>query len=137
MTGTSRRRAGGMTLIELLIVFTIIGLLVSLVAPSSTKIMDKARAQEEWLVLDRTVDSLAFKAYADARFIQIDAQESTLQWTISGKAAGVLSLSHLRFDKPQQVVISPNGLANADRISVLQGERLRSLRLNRWIRKGT
>lgn len=123
----------GMTLVELLIVFTIIGLLVSLVAPSSTKLMDKARAQEEWLVLDRTVDSLAFKAYAEAQYVELTAQERTLQWTVGGKPQGVLSLNYLRFDKPQQVVINPNGLADVAEMSVLQADRKRALRLNRWL----
>lgn len=122
-----------MTLVELLIVFTIIGLLVSLVAPSSTNLMDKARAQEEWLVLDRTVDSLAFKAYAEAKIIQISASDRTLQWTVSGKPGGALALAYLRFDKPQQVLINPNGLADASELSVMQVDRRRGLRLNRWL----
>lgn len=126
-------RPRGMTLIELLIVFTIVGLLVSLVAPSSTNLMDKARAQEEWLVLERTVDSLAFKAYAEAQVVEIAAGDRTLQWTVGGKPAGALALAHLRFDRPQQVVINPNGLANVAEVSVLQADRVRVLRLNRWL----
>jgi prepilin-type N-terminal cleavage/methylation domain-containing protein len=127
------KRHRGMTLVELLIVFTIVGLLVSLVAPSSTKLLDKARAQEEWLVLDRTVDSLAFKAYAEAQYIELSANERTLQWTVGGKPGGALALAHLRFDKPQQVYINPNGLANVGEMSVMQADRQRTLRLNRWL----
>lgn len=127
------KRHRGMTLVELLIVFTIVGLLVSLVAPSSTKLLDKARAQEEWLVLDRTVDSLAFKAYAESQVIELQARERTLQWTVGGKPGGALALAHLRFDKPQQVYINPNGLANVGEMSVMQADRQRTLRLNRWL----
>ena len=68
----SRQR--GMTLVELLIVFAIVGLLVSLVSPSSAKLLDKAKAQEEWLVLDRTIDSLAFNAYAGAKVVTLKAE---------------------------------------------------------------
>lgn len=133
MIAKKTRSPRGMTLVELLIVFTIMGLLVSLVAPSSTKLLDKARAQEEWLVLDRTVDSLAFRAFADGKYVELAAKDHMLQWTIGGKPAGVLALGYLRFEKAQIVVISPNGLADVDEIAVLQGDRLRALRLNRWI----
>ena len=126
-------RARGITLIELLIVFSIVGLLVSLVAPSSVNLMDKARAQEEWLVLDRTIDALSFKAYAEARNIQLRAKERTLEWLVEGKPAGVLTLSHLQFDKEQIVKINPNGLADVPEIFVLQSDRRRSVRLNRWL----
>lgn len=127
------KRNRGMTLVELLIVFTIVGLLVSLVAPSSANLMDKARAQEEWLVLDRTVDSIAFKAYAEAQYIELSANERTLQWTVGGKPGGALTLAHLRFDRPQKVLINPNGLADVAVVSVLQADRKRELRLNRWL----
>lgn len=123
----------GMTLVELLIVFTIMGLLVSLVAPSSTKLLDKARAQEEWLVLDRTIDSLAFRAFADGKYVELAAEDQTLQWKIDGKPAGALALGYLRFEKDQIVVISPNGFADLDEIVVFQGDRPRALRLNRWL----
>jgi hypothetical protein len=126
-------RVQGVTLVELLIVFSIVGLLVSLVAPSSVNLMDKARAQEEWLVLDRTIDALSFKAYSEARNIELTAKERTLEWVVEGKPAGVLTLSHLRFDKEQLVKINPNGLADVPEISVLQADRRRSVRLNRWL----
>ena len=127
------KRARGMTLVELLIVFAIVGLLVSLVAPASSNLMDKARAQEEWLVLDRTVDSLAFKAYAEAQYIEVAAEERSLQWTVGGQPGGALTLAHLRFDRPQKVRINPNGLAEPELITVRQGDRARDLRLNRGL----
>ena len=47
------RQQRAFTLIELLVVFSILGLLVALVGPLGARQMDKARAQEQWLVLQR------------------------------------------------------------------------------------
>jgi len=127
----SRQR--GMTLVELLIIFAIVGLLVSLVSPSSAKLLDKAKAQEEWLVLDRTIDSLAFNAYAGAKVVTIKADGKVLEWTIGGKPAGALTLSYLNFPAPQVVTINPNGVASPDKMIVVQVDRERSIPLNRWI----
>lgn len=126
-------RSRGMTLVELLIVFSIIGLLVSLVSPSSAKLLDKAKAQEEWLVLDRTMGSLAFKAYAGSKVVSIKAEGKVLQWSLDGQPGGAMTLSYLSFSEPQTVVINPNGVATPDRIVVVQADRSRSIRLNRWM----
>ena len=72
----------GFTLVELLIVLTIIGLTASLVAPLGAKQFEKARAQEEWLTLRRTVDGLAFRAYALGRDTELHAQGASLTWRL-------------------------------------------------------
>ena len=46
------RRAPGFTLVELLVVLAILGFVVALVGPLTADRLDKARAQEEWLVLE-------------------------------------------------------------------------------------
>ena len=51
--------------IALLVVLAILGFVIALVGPLTVDRIDKARAQEEWLVLDRTVRGLAFRAFAD------------------------------------------------------------------------
>ena len=123
----------GMTLIELLIVFSIVGLLVSLVAPASFGLIDKARAQEEWLVLDRAIGSLSFRAYSESREIELQADNQTLKWFYDGQQQGVMSLSYLRFDQPQRLVISPSGLSSRDQLLVVQADRVRAIKLNRWL----
>jgi prepilin-type N-terminal cleavage/methylation domain-containing protein len=128
-------RVRGMTLIELLIVFSIVGLLVSLVAPASFGVVDKARAQEEWLILDRLVGTLSFRAYSESREITLEAKEQTLKWFYDGEQQGVFSLSYLRFTQPQRLVISASGLSDQEQLSVAQAERNRPIKLNRWLGK--
>ena len=128
-------RVRGMTLIELLIVFSIVGLLVSLVAPASFGVVDKARAQEEWLILDRLVGTLSFRAYSESREITLEAKEQTLKWFYDGEQQGVLTLSYLRFTQPQRLVIRASGLSDQEQLSVAQAERNRPIKLNRWLGK--
>lgn len=118
---------------ELLIVFSIVGLLVALVAPMGVKQMDRARAQEEWLVLDRTIESLAFTAFAEGRAVVLDAQGKELQWQLGSDPPRSLKLNHLFFDPKQRIMIDANGIADHDAIEVRQSSRLRTIELNRWV----
>lgn len=124
-------RARGMTLIELLVVFSIVGLLVSLVAPSGSNMLRRAKSQEEWLVLDRTVEVLVFRAYAEGREVTLDANGTRLTWVIDGLPGGYLSLEHCFFEPKQTVLINSNGIADRATIFVRQNGRPRTLRLNR------
>lgn len=128
-----RRDIGGFTLVELLIVFSIVGLLVALVAPMGVQQMDKARAQEEWLVLDRTIAALAFRAFAEGRAVTIEARGKELVWQIGADAPRTVALKYLFFSPDQILTIDANGLADHDAIEVRQGSRPRILELNRWV----
>jgi prepilin-type N-terminal cleavage/methylation domain-containing protein len=126
-------QSGGFTLVELLIVFSIVGLLVALVAPMGAQQMDKARAQEEWLVLDRTIESLAFRAFAEGRAVTLEARGKELVWQLGAEPPRSVALKYLFFDPSQRITIDANGLADHDAIEVRQANRARTLELNRWI----
>ena len=128
-----RAPVNGFTLVELLIVFSIVGLLVALVAPMGVRQMDKARAQEEWLVLDRTIESLAFRAFAEGRAVTLEARGKELEWQVGAEPPRSLVLNYLFFDPSQRITIDANGLADHDTIEVRQANRPRTIELNRWI----
>ena len=128
-----RSRARGFTLVEMLIVIAIVGVLVSLVAPMGVRQVDKARAQEEWLIVERTIASLAFRAFAEGRAVDLEARGKELVWQIGNDPPRRLALAHLFFDPNQHVMIDANGLADHDAIEVLQASRRRELVLNRWV----
>jgi prepilin-type N-terminal cleavage/methylation domain-containing protein len=123
----------GFTLVELLVVLAILGMLVALVAPLGVRQMDKARAQEEWLVLQRTVEGLAFRAFAQGQDMQIKAQGAEVRWSVAGGQERVLVLRHLFFDPTQSVRIDAHGLAEPGTLEVRQAGRQRTLVLNRWL----
>ncbi len=104
-------RGRGFTLVELLVVLAILGFVVALVGPLTADRIDKARAQEEWIVLDRTVRGLAFRAFADGREVELRAEGAELRWKMAGLDERSLPLEHLFFDEPQVVRINANGVA--------------------------
>lgn len=131
VTAVAVVRTRGMTLVELLVVFTIVGLLVSLVAPTGGDMLRRAKSQEEWLILDRTIEVLAFRAFSEGREVVIDANGSRVTWIIDGVPGGYLSLEHCFFEPKQSVVINTNGIADKPILTVRQNGRARTLTLNR------
>jgi prepilin-type N-terminal cleavage/methylation domain-containing protein len=130
------RRPRGMTLIELLIVFSIVGLLVALVGPATSGLMDKARGQEEWLTLERKINDLAFRAFAEGQPVSITGRGAEVFWTVGDAPRQSLPLSRLFVDPEQTVEINARGVATPDRLVLRQAGRERVLVLNRWMARG-
>jgi prepilin-type N-terminal cleavage/methylation domain-containing protein len=126
-------RGRGFTLVELLVVLAILGFVVALVGPLTADRLDKARAQEEWIVLDRTVRGLAFRAFADGREVEIRAEGAELRWKMAGLDERSLPLEHLFFDEAQVVRINVNGVAAPASLALHQAGRARVLELNGWM----
>lgn len=128
-------QSSGFTLVELLIVLTIIGLTASLVAPLGAKQFDKARAQEEWLTLRRTVDGLAFRAYSLGRETELHAKGTSLEWTFTDGKKGRLNFKKVFFAPEQTISIDRNGYADRDRLELRMAGAPRELTLNNWLTK--
>lgn len=127
------RRGYGFTLVELLVVLAVLGLLVGLVGPLTADRLDKARAQEEWLTLERTVSALAFRAYAEGRGVTLVGEGGRLTWQGRDEDSRQLEFRHLFFDPPQRVVVNANGVADPATLALRQSGRERRLPLNGWL----
>jgi prepilin-type N-terminal cleavage/methylation domain-containing protein len=127
------RRTSGFTLVELLVVFAVLGVLMALVAPLGVKQVERARAQEEWLVLRRTVEGLAFRAFAQGREVTLEARGAELVWRAAGGAEQRLALEHAFFDPAQRIRIDAHGIAAPATLSLSQSGRRRTLDLNEWV----
>ena len=123
----------GMTLVELLIVITIMGLLGSLIAPLTTKALDRARAQEELIVAERTVKALALRAFVEGQTVVLDGRGGELRWVVGSGEPRQMRFESLFFEPAQRVTISPNGYADASAMSVLRAGRRYDFALNGWL----
>ncbi|MCH8072961.1 MAG: prepilin-type N-terminal cleavage/methylation domain-containing protein [Proteobacteria bacterium] len=123
------RKTCGFTLIEILLVVLLTSILAALVAPLGIEQVEKARAQSEWLTLDREIDRLSLDAFLRGDFVTIYAAGKQLAWEFRGGKQGVIEFEHLFFSPEQRITINPNGIADRLVIEVLQRDRRRSLRI--------
>ncbi len=122
-------RMGGFTLIEILLVVVLVSVMAALVAPLGVTQVEKARAQTEWLTLDREIGRLSMDAFLRSDFVVIDAAGKQLAWEFSDGKQGAIEFEQLFFSPAQRVTINPNGIANRPEIVVLQRDRRRSLKI--------
>ena len=104
-------------------------ILAALVAPLGIEQVEKARAQSEWLTLDREIGRLSLDAFLYGDFVTIYAAGKQLVWEFRGGKQGVIEFEHLFFSPEQRITINPNGIADRLVIEVLQRDRRRSLML--------
>jgi prepilin-type N-terminal cleavage/methylation domain-containing protein len=125
--------ARGFTLIELLIVLAILGLLMGLVGPIAVERIEVARAQEEWLVVERTLHGLAFRAYVEGRPVAVDGDGARLSWQPAGGVVHTLDLRFLFCAPRQHVLINVNGIATPATFTLQQHAQSRTVALNAWL----
>ena len=123
------RKTRGFTLIEILLVVLLTSILAALVAPLGVEQVEKARAQSEWLTLDREIGRLSLDAFLRGDFVTIHAAGKQLVWESRGGQQGVIEFEQLFFSPEQRVTINPNGIADRAEIEVLQRDRRRRLML--------
>lgn len=125
MAATSR----GFTLIEILLVLVLGTLLVGLVAPLGVNQVEKARAQSEWLTLEREVRELALQAFLKSDHVTVHAAGHELAWQSLYGEGGSMSFEQIYFAQEQTITFNPNGIADAPHIEVVQRERTRRLNI--------
>ena len=123
------RTQHGFTLIEVLVVMLLVSVLITLVAPVGAKQVEKARAQTEYLELDRQIGRLALDAFLRSDFVTLNAAGKQLAWEFEEGGRGSVEFEQLFFGTEQRVVINPNGIANPQLLELLQRDRPRTLEI--------
>jgi prepilin-type N-terminal cleavage/methylation domain-containing protein len=121
------RGSRGFTLVEVLLVVLLTSILVALVAPLGINQVEKARAQSEWLALDREIGRLSLAAFLRGNFVTLNVAGKQLVWETDGGERGAIEFRHLFFSPEQQITINPNGIADRAEIELLQRDRRRRL----------
>lgn len=120
-------RARGFTLVEILLVLVLGAMLIGLVVPLGVTQVDRARAQSEWLTLEREIRGLAMQAFIRSDYLTLRAAGRELSWRSGRGDRGALTFEQLRFSPEQTITINPNGIADTSSLEVLQRERRRRL----------
>lgn len=127
------RRMAGFTLIELLIVISIMGVLGAIVSPYASQAMRRARADAERMTVERTIERLAFRSFAEGRGVTLEARGAELAWVSDDEPRKVMQLEYLFFNPEQKVFINSGGFADRDYVSITQAGRERRIPLNGWL----
>ena len=109
----------GFTLIELMVVMTIVGILLSLVGPMAMNALDKAEAKKELLAFQNWVQHIGAKTYYTGQqrkvvlegklvSLYIDSGEPKLESSYETKAL---------FFRPQMFTVNRSGYASVSKIS--------------------
>jgi prepilin-type N-terminal cleavage/methylation domain-containing protein len=128
------QQLAGMTLIELLIVITIMGFLSSLVVPDVRNQLERASAQEEFMRLQSELNTASFLAFSKGGNVTVIASGSELTISRSTSEQKRHQYSYLFFDPKQEFEYLNSGYATREKLTVTQRGRVKEIDLNKGFR---
>lgn len=129
MNQISLKTNAGFTLIELLVVLTLMMAIVALVAPMGVNMVDKARAQTEYVQLQSFLKKQSTLALVNATNIDIELSNGDILLQ-RGENSEQISFEHIRFSNDLYLVFNRNGLPSINIIEVTVGRQVRTLKLD-------
>jgi prepilin-type N-terminal cleavage/methylation domain-containing protein len=129
----SRLFSAGLTLVELLVVISIVGLLVSLVSPFGSRLLERARAQQERVEIERLMVRLSSDAFVRGQSIRIVGHGSKLSWTVDQQIVGERSFEYTFVSPDVLIDINRNGIARPGDLIISQSGRDWKIELNRGL----
>jgi prepilin-type N-terminal cleavage/methylation domain-containing protein len=135
-----RNKLKGFTLIELMIVMSIVALLMAMVGPLAINSLEKAQAKQEMLTLKNWLRKVSYQSYStgEALAVKLEGKTVTLFTQSSSKNSPLLNeLENYTFDslffQPQQLNYSRQGFVVPDKITGSYRGRPLDLNLSVWI----
>lgn len=110
-------RNRGFTLIELLITIAIMGLAMGLVGPLAIEQLDKFRAQDELVQLEKTIKNQRRLAFINHHTIHITFENQRARISISDDNQQITEFEFISFE-PQQLIINRNGFMQPTEVAV-------------------
>ena len=105
----------------------------SIVSPYASQAMRRARAEAERMTVERTIERLAFRAFAEGRGVTLEAKGGELAWSVANESPQRLQLDYVFFDPAQRVFINTGGYADREFVALTQAGRARRIALNTWL----
>jgi prepilin-type N-terminal cleavage/methylation domain-containing protein len=125
----------GFTLIELMIVMTIVALLTAMVGPLAMNSVDKAQAKQEMLSIKNWLRKVSYRAFTtgQAHTIQLSGNRVILYaGSLENSPIEDKTLTSLFF-KPQRLNYTPKGFITPEVLEGTYRGKVLSINLNTWV----
>ena len=123
----------GFTLLELLIVMTIVGVLISFVGPLAIDSLSKAQARSELQSFSSWLKFQGEKAFVTGQSIELELDGNSVMLVnkVNSQATPVKQFEYL-FLHPSHVEFNQNGVASVTEIEVGLGDRTYTIKIDDW-----
>ncbi len=135
-----RNKLKGFTLIELMIVMSIVALLMAMVGPLAINSLEKAQAKQEMLTLKNWLRKVSYQSYSTGKAlaVKLEGKTATLYTQSSPNNSPLITeIESYTFDslffQPQQLNYSRQGFVVPDKVTGSYRERPLNLNLSVWI----
>ena len=122
----SSQRLKGFTLVELLVVLTLMGLVLGLVGPLSVDSFERMKSQDEVLELKHLLRLASADAFLGSRWTALLVLNDRLEVRAGDQLLRGKTFSYLSFPE-QRVSLSPQGLPDQERLAFLRRGQAESL----------
>jgi prepilin-type N-terminal cleavage/methylation domain-containing protein len=129
------RKQQGFTLIELMIVMSIVSLLTAIVGPLAINSLDKAQAKQEMLSIKNWLRKVSYRAFTtgQAHTIQLSGKRVILYaGSVENSPIENKTLTSLSF-KPQRLSYSPKGFITPEVLEGTYRGKVLSINLSTWV----
>ena len=121
MMSRSNKLEAGFSLIELLVVISIMAAIMALVGPLTVRSVESAQAQTELVSIERWINGWGRKAFLTGSVISVEAQNGQLIAETDGESIDVRALELWQPVESLQIEFSSAGLPSVTRIELVSG----------------
>lgn len=130
----SYQKKSGFTLIELMIVMSIVALLMSMVGPLAINSLEKAQAKQEMLSFKNWLKKISARSFNTGQHHRVEIEGNRVSVYLDGDEQPIQSNTfQTLFMKPQTLHYNNKGFVDLDSLSVTYRGELLTIELWRWI----
>jgi prepilin-type N-terminal cleavage/methylation domain-containing protein len=121
MMSRFKKSRAGFSLIELLVVISIMAAIMALVGPLTVRSVESAQAQTELVSIERWINGWGRKAFLTGSVISVEARNGQLIAETDGESIDVRALELWQPAESLQIEFSSAGLPSVTRIELVSG----------------